>query len=329
MSITIPGEVTYISQSNRSSRSRSHSRTNSQGISRESSIGSNGSFHSTDDVFEYNEVGGEIVEILIKEKKCKEIFKLLFNTNLLDLSPPPALGYKTMFGLIGIDFESWYGISLAFTYKTVFKSDIHDDINFLINCIKNIQSKASKPKNIKHVKLYKLIQNKFFNSKLKNEGIKELEKQTNSNAIFLLSVFPDSLQTMDMDSETLDETLLDETSCCKLSEKQQSVLTKKQKGVAQKNANRYISNISNLCRNPESTTKVIREYQDTYGHIPMKDVESEIRDTETTPTKKKSTRKLIGDAMRHTLRRSRENISTIFGFHPKGGSRKKRNYFPI
>lgn len=50
---TIRGEVTLVPRS----------QSDSKGPSRESSVGSNGSFHSRDEQHKYNEVGGNIVDL--------------------------------------------------------------------------------------------------------------------------------------------------------------------------------------------------------------------------------------------------------------------------
>jgi len=274
------------------------------GISRESSVGAVGSFHSSDSEYKYTEVGGEIVEILIKDKKCKEIFKLLLKTNLLNLAPPPALGYKTMFGLIGLDFDSWYGMGVAFTYKTAFGSNIQEDIGFLIDCIKKVQQKAKKNPDGKHKYLYRLIQNKFFNSKLKDAGIEELNKSKSVNAKFLLSIFPNSLQT----TIEINDTLLDETSCCPLTKEKMSKVTAEEEKIAQHKATTYISNFTELCENQDSATDAMHKFHDTYGHIPINTAETKI---------KQSLRKRIGKSIRKSMTR----MTHIFKF---AGTRKNR-----
>jgi len=169
----------------------------------------------------YPEMSLDIIDLLIKEKKrvnCNAVYKLLLTSNIVDLIPT-TLGFTSLFQLLGRDNRStgWPDL-LKVSYKTSLGSDLEEDMNFLINCIKHAQKKSSK--------LFNLIVKKLQSSQHAVIGIRDLQiqaKKESPNAIYLLDLMQKRISSRSRSrspsnsiavSDIELNTIIDKVSCC-------------------------------------------------------------------------------------------------------------------
>jgi hypothetical protein len=165
----------------------------------------------------YQEMSLDIIDILIKEKQqvnCNAVYKLLLTSNIVDLIPT-KLGFTSLFQLLGRDNRStgWPDLLKA-SYKTSLGSDLEEDMDFLINCIKRAEENSSP--------LFNLIVKKLQSSKHAEIGIRDLQIQAGKgspNAIYLLDLMKKKISSRSRSnsiavSDIELNMMIDKVSCC-------------------------------------------------------------------------------------------------------------------
>jgi len=114
----------------------------------------------------YNTFEPIIFEKIIKareDENCNEIYKLLINTNIFNLTPTIP-GYNSIFEIFGLNLNTTVGYWIKFGYKMKNNSDLDKDIDFVLSCIKNAEKNE--------IGLFKRIVRKI-----------QIDKQATENAI--------------------------------------------------------------------------------------------------------------------------------------------------